>query len=76
MSHAAAPPPSAARHGAVDFLRRMLDPRAVLVFVLAYAVRIVYVLQIRHAPYFDVPLIDGPNYFRMEIGRASCRERV
>jgi len=39
--------------------------------MLAYAVRIVYVLQIRHMPYFDVPLIDGPNYFRMATSIAS-----
>ena len=71
MSHDAAPPASAGRHGAVDFLRRVVDPRAVLVFLLAYAVRIVYVLQIRHMPYFDVPLVDGPNYFRMATAIAS-----
>src|SRR5439155_4189208 len=71
MSHDAAPPASAVRHGAVDFLRRVVDPRAVLVFLLAYAVRIVYVLQIRHMPYFDVPLVDGPIYFRMETAIVS-----
>jgi len=71
MSHDAAPPASAVRHGAVDFLRRVLDPRAVFVFMLAYVVRIVYVLQIRHMPYFDVPLVDGPNYFRMATAIAS-----
>ena len=52
-------------------LRRVADPRAVFVFMLAYAVRIVYVLQIRHMPYFDVPLVDGPNYFRMATAIAS-----
>src|SRR6266581_4779952 len=71
MSHDAAPPASAVRHGAVALLARLRDPRAVLVFMLAYAVRIVYVLQIRHIPYFDVPLIDGPNYFRMATAIAS-----
>ena len=71
MSRNAAPPASAVRHGAVDFLRRAPDPRALLVFVLAYAVRIVYVLQIRHVVYFDVPLVDGPNYFRMARAIAS-----
>jgi tetratricopeptide (TPR) repeat protein len=44
---------------------RVKDLRPAVVFVLAYAVRLLYVLQIQHAPYFDVPLIDGPNYFRM-----------
>src|SRR5262245_15240375 len=45
--------------------------RALLVFVVAYAVRLVYILEIRKAPYFDVPLIDGPNYFRMAAAIAS-----
>jgi tetratricopeptide (TPR) repeat protein len=47
------------------------DLRPAAVFVLAYALRLLYVLQIRDAPYFDVPLIDGPNYFRMAAAIAS-----
>ncbi len=65
MSHATAPPPSAVRHRIVDLLGRVRDIRPALVFILAYAVRLVYIAQIRRAPYFDVPLVDGPNYFRM-----------
>ncbi|HKB08534.1 MAG TPA: tetratricopeptide repeat protein [Candidatus Polarisedimenticolia bacterium] len=47
------------------------DWRPLVVFVVAYAVRLVYILEIRKAPYFDVPLIDGPNYFRMAAAIAS-----
>jgi tetratricopeptide (TPR) repeat protein len=71
MSHDAAPPASAVRHRAVDLLRRVRDPWPYVVFGVALAVRIVYVLQIRHMPYFDVPLVDGPNYFRMATAIAS-----
>lgn len=35
-----------------------------MVFLAAWAVRLVYVAQISQAPYFDVPLVDGANYFR------------
>jgi len=48
-----------------------LDLRPLGVFALAYAARLLYVLEIRRAPYFDVPLIDGPNYFRMAAAIAS-----
>lgn len=34
------------------------------VFALALGARLLYIWQIRRSPYFDVPLIDGPNYFR------------
>jgi tetratricopeptide (TPR) repeat protein len=50
---------------------RAVDPRPLALFILAYAVRLVYVLQIRDAPYFHVPLVDGPNYFRMAAAIAS-----
>ena len=30
-----------------------------------------YILEIRRAPYFDVPLVDGPNYFRMATAIAA-----
>lgn len=50
---------------------RAVDPRPLALFFLAYAVRLVYVLQIRDAPTFHVPLIDGPNYFRMAAAIAS-----
>ncbi|MFQ5877272.1 MAG: glycosyltransferase family 39 protein, partial [Acidobacteriota bacterium] len=38
--------------------------RPLLIFVAALAVRLVYVAQIRDLIYFDVPLVDGANYFR------------
>ncbi len=50
---------------------RAVDLRPLALFILAYAVRLVYVLQIRDAPYFHVPLVDGPNYFRMAAAIAS-----
>jgi tetratricopeptide (TPR) repeat protein len=36
--------------------------RPLLLWAAALAVRLVYVWQIRDAPYFDVPLVDGANY--------------
>ncbi len=55
-----------------------MDPRSLrgsrrsgLVFALAFAVRLLYLWQIRSSPYFDVPLIDGPNYFRMAAAIAG-----
>ncbi len=50
-------------------LRGSLRPG--LVFALAFAVRLLYIWQIRASPYFDVPLIDGPNYFRMAAAIAG-----
>ena len=50
---------------------RARDLRPLIVFVVAFAVRLLYVLQIRDAPYFDVPLVDGPNYFRTAAAVAS-----
>ena len=52
-------------------LNRRRDLRPVFVFLAAYAVRLVYLLEIRRAPFFDVPLIDGPNYFRTASAIAS-----
>src|SRR3989442_10213320 len=55
-----------------------MDPRSTrgslrpcLVFALAFAARLLYIWQIRRSPYFDVPLIDGPNYFRMAAAIAG-----
>src|SRR3989442_1808728 len=55
-----------------------MDPRSprgglrpCLVFALAFAVRLLSVGQVRRSPYFDVPLIDGPNYFRMAAAIAG-----
>ncbi|MBI4170018.1 MAG: glycosyltransferase family 39 protein, partial [Acidobacteria bacterium] len=39
--------------------------RPFLLFAIAFALRLIYVEQISDAPYFDVPLIDGANYFRL-----------
>jgi tetratricopeptide (TPR) repeat protein len=39
--------------------------RPLLVFAAALAVRLIYIAQIRDLPYFDVPLVDGANYFRL-----------
>ena len=39
--------------------------RPLLIVLAAWAVRLIYIAQIRKAPYFDVPLIDGANYFHM-----------
>jgi len=49
----------------IDPRRARGSLRVGLVFTLAFAVRLLYIWQIRRSPYFDVPLIDGPNYFRM-----------
>jgi tetratricopeptide (TPR) repeat protein len=48
-----------------------LGRRAVFVFLAAWALRLLYVAQISHAPYFDVPLVDGVNYFRTAAAVAS-----
>ncbi len=42
----------------------MTRRRPLLILLAAWVVRLIYVAQIRHAPYFDVPLVDGANYFR------------
>jgi tetratricopeptide (TPR) repeat protein len=39
--------------------------RALILFAVALALRLIYVAQISDAPYFDVPLVDGANYFRL-----------
>jgi len=64
MRSTPAPPDSAPRYGRLDF-------RSFVVFGVALTIRLVYVAQIRGAPYFDVPLVDGPNYFRMADAIAS-----
>jgi tetratricopeptide (TPR) repeat protein len=45
--------------------------RSLLLFAAALAVRLVYVAQLRGAPYFDVPLVDGASYFRIADAVAS-----
>ena len=34
------------------------------IFLTALVLRLIYIAQIRDAPYFDVPLVDGANYVR------------
>ncbi len=41
----------------------MIRRRPWLLFLIALAVRLVYLAGISDAPYFDVPLVDGANYF-------------
>src|SRR5882672_9097088 len=41
------------------------------VFMAAWVVRLAYVAEIHKAPYFDVPLVDGANYFRTAAAIAS-----
>ncbi len=36
-----------------------------VVLAVALAIRVLYVLQIRDLPWFDVPLVDGANYFNL-----------
>jgi len=36
-----------------------------VVFAVALAIRVLYVLQIRDLPWFEVPLVDGANYFNL-----------
>ena len=36
-----------------------------VVFAVALAIRVLYILQIRDLPWFDVPLVDGANYFNL-----------
>jgi tetratricopeptide (TPR) repeat protein len=67
----AAPPVSAFRRLLVDPTGRSRDLRPILVFLVAYAVRFLHVLEMRRAPFFDVPLVDGPNYFRTAATIAS-----
>jgi 4-amino-4-deoxy-L-arabinose transferase-like glycosyltransferase len=38
--------------------------RSLWVLLIALALRLIYVAQIRDAPYFEVPLVDGANYVR------------
>jgi Flp pilus assembly protein TadD len=45
--------------------------RALGIFIAAWVVRLIYVAQIRAAPYFDVPLVDGANYFRTAAAIAA-----
>ncbi len=45
--------------------------RSLWLFVFALLVRLIYVAQIRSAPTFDVPLVDGANYFRTASAIAS-----
>jgi len=45
--------------------------RPLLLFAAAWAIRLLYLAQVRRAPYFDVPLVDGANYFRMAAAIAS-----
>ncbi|MEE9292327.1 MAG: glycosyltransferase family 39 protein [Acidobacteriota bacterium] len=42
----------------------MLRRRTLLLFALAFVIRLIYIAQIRDVVYFDVPLVDGANYFR------------
>jgi len=42
----------------------MVGRRALLVFAIALASRLVYVAEIRTLPWFDVPIVDGVNYLR------------
>jgi tetratricopeptide (TPR) repeat protein len=42
----------------------MAGRRALLVFAIALAARLVYVAEIRTLPWFDVPIVDGANYLR------------
>jgi tetratricopeptide (TPR) repeat protein len=49
----------------------MLRRRSLIVFSIAWAIRLVYIAQIRRVPYFDVPLIDGASYFRTAAVIAS-----
>jgi len=57
--------------GPISSVVRGRDFGGLVVFLVAYAVRLVYVAQIRGGAYFDVPLVDGPNYFRMASAIAS-----
>jgi Flp pilus assembly protein TadD len=36
-----------------------------VVFCVAFAIRVLYVLEIRDLPWFGVPLVDGANYFNL-----------
>jgi len=38
--------------------------RSLWILLAAFILRLIYVAQIRDAPYFDVPLVDGANYVR------------
>jgi tetratricopeptide (TPR) repeat protein len=42
----------------------MLPRKALYIFLVAWVVRLIYVAQISDVLYFDVPLVDGANYFR------------
>jgi Flp pilus assembly protein TadD len=42
----------------------MFPRRALYIFLLAWVVRLIYMAQISDVLYFDVPLVDGANYFR------------
>jgi Flp pilus assembly protein TadD/4-amino-4-deoxy-L-arabinose transferase-like glycosyltransferase len=43
---------------------RMWRNRSLWIFLAALALRLIYIAEIRDAPYFDVPLVDGANYVR------------
>ena len=57
--------------GPAPRLGPMSRRRPLLLFAAAWAIRLLYLAQVRHAPYFDVPLVDGANYFRMAAAIAS-----
>ena len=49
----------------------MVRRRSLLVFLAGLLVRLVYIAQIRHTLTFDVPLVDGANYFRLATAIAA-----
>ncbi|HZN02181.1 MAG TPA: tetratricopeptide repeat protein [Candidatus Polarisedimenticolia bacterium] len=49
----------------------MLRRTSLLVFGVAFAVRMAYVAGVRHLLWFPVPLVDGANYFRLAHRIAS-----
>ena len=49
----------------------MVRRRSLLVFLAGLLVRLIYIAQIRHTLTFDVPLVDGANYFRLATAIAA-----
>jgi len=49
----------------------MIRRRSTHLFLLALLVRLIHLAQIRSGPTFDVPLVDGANYFRTASAIAS-----
>ena len=45
--------------------------KTLILFTLAFVIRLIYIAQIRDVVYFDVPLIDGINYFRTAVRIAA-----